>query len=326
VTTELEAVRAAYRVEFGRYERLAKWVAARIEREVKAAGIYASQVNPRPKDVISFVLKAIRSGYTDPMTQITDKAGVRVILPLLADVPGVEAVVSESFEVLEHQDKGAQLDPDRLGYLGVHFLVTPRRQDLDGGTMDLDGAICEVQIHTIAQNAWASVSHPFLYKPPGGEDPPDAVRRRINRLVALVELFDSEFEASRRAIVSEPGYRQTAMLQPLEREFIQLADRDFDAALSLEVLAAIAPAYDDSELERFPALIAEFVAARRDKLEAIYESNKADDTANPLLFQPEAIAVLERLETGPERLRYAWDQVLPASLLTSLSEALGRPV
>jgi hypothetical protein len=44
------------------------------------------------------------------------------------------------------------------------------------------------------------------------------------------------------------------------------------------------------------------------------------------LHQPEALAILERLERKKERLRAVWDAKLPAQLLTTLSEELGRPV
>jgi len=321
---DLPATRQAYRLEFSTYQRLAVWAADHLRAPLRAVGVYQPEVSGRPKDVPSFVKKALRGSYVDPIAEITDKAGVRVIVSLLDDVGLVERVVQEQFLVIEHQNKGDQLDPDRLGYLGVHFLATPRVQDLTESNEDLEGKVFEVQIHTRAQNAWAMVSHPLLYKSAGLGAPP-ALRRRINRLVALVELFDLEVAAARKAMIEDPMYPQATMLQQLEREFLQMTDRDYDPVLSLAVLAAIAAAYEPEELARFDDLVKEFMADHREYLAAILDNSKNNEDANPLLFQPEVIAILERLENRKELLRVAWDQSLSPKLLDSLSEELGRP-
>lgn len=319
--TDLAELRAAYRSEFGRYERLARWVEDRLLAALVSTEVMQPEVKGRAKDVPSFLKKALRPEYTDPLRQITDKAGVRVLLCLVDEVALVEDLIHASFEVLEHQNKADQLEPDRLGYLGVHFLVTPRGDDLTSDDLDLEGAICEIQIHTRAQNAWSSVNHRLVYKP--GKDPAPAVKRRINRLVALVELFDAEVAAAREAVLNDSDYRQSAMLQTLEREFMHIARRDFDPRLSLLVLDALKDAYREDELASFDALITDFMRSRRSYLTRILD--ETDPEISPMLFQPEAIAVLERLEHAKERLRAAWDGSLPPRLLDSLSEELGRP-
>jgi ppGpp synthetase/RelA/SpoT-type nucleotidyltranferase len=317
--TDLPAVRAEYTAEHPIYERYAEWVEHRLVRALKNSGVLQPEVTGRAKEIPNFLKKAIR--YTDPMAQITDKAGVRVILCLIDDVPTVEAAIESTFTVTEHFNKADSLDPDQLGYLGVHFLVTPRSDDLEPENSEFSDRICEIQIHTRAQNAWSSVNHPLVYKP--GKDPSPQVLRRINRLIALVELFDSEVSAAREAIMSDPEYRQSAMLQTLEREYWFVAHRDYDPRLSHMILDAVQDAYDPADLDDYRTLITAFMAEHRDYLvEILDNTNEADE---PLLFQPEAIAVLERLEHAKERLRHAWDQKLHPALLDSLSEALGRP-
>jgi ppGpp synthetase/RelA/SpoT-type nucleotidyltranferase len=319
----MDELREAYQREFRRYERLGEWVSELIKPALKEAHVYVPFVEARPKDVPGFLKKAFRKGYDDPMAEITDKSGVRVVVALKSDVAVVERIIDALFQVEERIDKEAELAPDTLGYLGVHFLVRPKAHTLQRDDLDLDGLICEIQIHTRAQNAWATVSHPLLYKP-AGQAPPPPIARRVNRLVALVELFDNEVAEARRSVMAEPGYRQGAMLQPLEKEYFQFARADYDEDLSMNVLAVVAGAYTSDELERFPALIADFVQQNREYIAHIY-ANASPESAYPLLFQPEALAVLERLQNAKAMLRAVWDETLPSRALDRLSEELGRP-
>jgi hypothetical protein len=160
-----------------------------------------------------------------------------------------------------------------------------------------------------------------VYKP--GKAPAIKVRRRIMRLVALVELFDSEIAEARRSIMNDPDYRQSSMLLTLERPFFQLARHDYDPDLSLMVLDAIQHAYDDTELDDFAGTIERFLDEHGEHLEAVLANTQPE--ISPLLFQPEAIAILERLENAKARLRAAWDAQLHPKLLDDLSAELGRP-
>lgn len=87
------------------------------------------------------------------------------------------------------------MDVHELGYLGLHFLILPRTQDLASDEFFLEERICELQVHTIAQSAWAMNDHSAFYKAGGAANP--RLRRRMNRLIALVELFDDEMRAVR---------------------------------------------------------------------------------------------------------------------------------
>lgn len=322
--TGVEELRSAYLAERARYEKLAHYVRTELSTRVQGAGVPA-QITARAKDVPNLLRKAIKKGYSDALAEITDKAGARVIVGHLHQVEAVTALVQDAFQIHEYDNKVAGYEPDQLGYLGVHLLVKPRGDLLDARNQDLDGLTCEIQIHTRAQNAWSEVSHPLLYKP-AGPGPPTSVQRRILRLLSLVEMFDEEVERARGDILAEPTYRPAAMLQTLEREYLLIAPKDYDAELSLSILHVIASAYRDEELERFDALITDFAQSRRAALRRLLDAHVDDQRADPLLFQPEMLAVYERLHEAPNALRSAWDRELDPPLLTSISETLGRPI
>jgi ppGpp synthetase/RelA/SpoT-type nucleotidyltranferase len=319
---DLENVRAEFLSDEQFYADLCRWASDKIDAGLKHTAVYAPVVDGRPKDLLSYLKKVMRKGYDDPLRQITDRAGLRIVVTFPQDVPDVESVITDLFTSIERIDKAEGLEDDQLGYLGIHHLVISKEDDDEARRFA--GITFEVQIHTRAQNAWASASHRLLYKPPTGAVE-RGVRRRVNRLVALVELFDQEVRESWNEIVSTPGYEQGAMLIPLEREYVRVSDVvEFDEALSLVILAAVRNAYTESELERFGDLIHEYMARRSDYLRQQMDANPPE-SSSPILFQPEVIAILERLETAAERLRVAWDAQLPAKWLDSLSEELGRP-
>ncbi len=71
--------------------------------------------------------------------------------------------------------------------------------------------------------------------------------------------------------------------------------------------------YQQPRDEVFSTVIEPFIESERDRLAAVYEQYEGDKHANPLLFQPEALLIFERLQNDPDRLKAEWpvDQ-LPA--------------
>ena len=294
---DLASVRAGFLSDALQYARLCEWAEHRLQDRLRRTSVYCPSVTARPKALRSFLRKAVRDSLDDPLHQIRDRAGVRVIVIFKRDVAEVERVVAElfDFDPIDRKDKSQELDPDQLGYLGIHYFARGRAEDLGAENADLLGFEFEIQIHTAAESAWAAASHRITYKPVGSS-PSDSVKRRVNRLVALVELFDQEVETSWSEIVETPGYEQGAMLAPLEEMYLTLIDDpEFDEALSLIVLGVIRDAYTSEELARFTQLMTDFVESHREFILAQWGSTTPEDS-HPLLFQPETLAILERLE------------------------------
>lgn len=302
-------IASAYEAERPRFDALAKRIEAALERDLKLAGIYP-EVSSRAKEVQSFVKKALRDNYTDPLTEIGDKAGVRVIVPYLEDVSRVEAVVTTLCFVDDREQKLEALDYDQLGYLGVHLDLRPRpnlltnQPDLGPDSSELEHLHAELQIHSKAQSAWAVISHDLLYKPP--VESPEEAKRAITRLVALVELFDGEVDRLRKLIASDPDYAEMTVAAELDDRLLRFTPRSPDRKLSLLSVPFLVHLYECSPAEVVSTHIDPYLEANRKKLQDIYDAYADDETANPLLTQPEAFLIFERLQNDRDRLKESW--------------------
>jgi ppGpp synthetase/RelA/SpoT-type nucleotidyltranferase len=290
-------------------------VVAQLKTEIANRGVLPAAVTGRVKDTASFVKKAFRKPYADPWADIHDKAAVRVTTVVDGDVATVQEAVEDKFRVVSVEDKRATLPPNLLGYLGVHLEVDP-------ADAALPGELCEVQIRTAAQSAWADVSHHFLYKVIS-EVPAD-LQRALYRLLALVELFDLEVSRVREAIAKQPGYSEAQLLDTLEQQFLRLTAHSYDPELSTVVLKQLLPTLG-SDPDHYGQTLAHFVEHHRDKLLGLYDDYLADNR-HILMSQPESLLVFERLEVDPFTLAESWRSSLPESMLESLAAIWGKPI
>ncbi|MCH7792095.1 MAG: hypothetical protein IID31_07445 [Planctomycetes bacterium] len=171
-------------------------------RLLDSASIRYHQIESRAKSVESFGQKVIRPGktYTDPLSQITDLVGVRVILNHLGDIDRVLGIVDSEFEVDDENsvDKSLELGIDQFGYLTVHRVVrlTGERIRAASEWSDYEGIPVEIQVRTVLQHAWATVSHELQYKT--ALDIPNEFKRKLIRVAGLLELADEQFVEVRR--------------------------------------------------------------------------------------------------------------------------------
>ena len=155
-----------------------------------------AQVSARPKDLASFARKVIlKNKYKDPMRDVTDLIGVRVVVHLPCEVDGVDQWIEKTFEVdrANSVDKLKDLGPDKFGYRSVHYVVVLRNNHPVGLHVPprVEGIKAEIQVCTIAQHAWSDIGHDRIYK--ADCDIPDYWKREANRIAALLEAADEEF-------------------------------------------------------------------------------------------------------------------------------------
>ena len=231
--SEQEPVREAVRAYAARQPTLLATTEAYvvlIRTLLDDAGIDYLSVTGRTKSVSSFSAKANRTEggrllYPDPLEQITDQVGVRVITYVHSDVAAVAELLAEELTVLDDRDLGEETArAGRFGYASRHLLVRVDQTGPDGadgadgadgvevGTREaaqpagLSGERASVQVRTVLQHAWAEFEHDIRYK---GNVPDDAAAdldRRFTLAAGLIELADQEFATIRARIqAAAPG-------------------------------------------------------------------------------------------------------------------------
>lgn len=126
---------------------------------------------------------------------ISDLLGLRVICPFLEDLEKVEKLISANFEVIELERKGERHSFREFGYDSVHLLIL-----LDppaaGQALPHTDHLCEIQLRTILQDAWAEVEHELVYKS-DLSFPNDSIKRKLASLNASLALSDLIFQEIR---------------------------------------------------------------------------------------------------------------------------------
>ena len=173
------------------------------------AGINYLSVTGRAKAVTSFAAKAERTVdgtpvYPEPLRDITDQIGLRVITYVHSDVAAVADLLADQLDVLDDRDLGQETAGEgRFGYASRHLQVAAEGDD-DGA---LAGRSASVQVRTVLQHAWAEFEHDIRYKGTVPAEHASELDRRFTLAAGLLELADREFSEIRdrlRATRSEP--------------------------------------------------------------------------------------------------------------------------
>lgn len=166
-----------------RYPKLTR-IASALERQISeflARTPHVDRVNARAKSIDRFVAKAkkIDSGqpkYTDPLSQIQDQIGARIITFYLSDVEKISEVVEKYYRPVEAKSLIPESDWE-FGYVGKHYiLLTP--QDIIDDDIESEEVpeFFELQIKTLFQHAWSEAEHDLGYKP--GSNPLSSEEKR----------------------------------------------------------------------------------------------------------------------------------------------------
>ena len=163
------------RAEYGRRHRdilapLATKLSDQLGTDVKGLE-RIDRVSARAKGVDRFMGKATKlekdgsRKYADPLNQIQDQIGARIVVFYLDDVDAV----SRAIEAYHRPIESKLLVPDSLngfGYFGKHYILA-LPEDLFAD--DADRGSCpqffELQIKTLFQHAWSEAEHDVGYKP-----------------------------------------------------------------------------------------------------------------------------------------------------------------
>ena len=178
------------------YTALCREVAYILTKRTEAVLAHPATVLWRSKSLNSFLEKIRRKQYLDPLSDIKDRAGVRVVCDYDSDCEDVAEIITSEFQVIESQDRTSELGVDKFGYSARHYLVHLGPQSVGARYDDLRPLPCEIQVRTVLQDAWAVLQHHLFYKDEGRT--PSELLRGANSLAALLENADRQFEQLRR--------------------------------------------------------------------------------------------------------------------------------
>ncbi|HJH26042.1 MAG TPA: hypothetical protein C5S37_04530 [Methanophagales archaeon] len=185
--SEISSTVAEYVGERPLYEAYTKKIEELIKALLEESNTQVHSVTYRTKEIDRFTEKVKREGKEyKKFSDVTDLSGVRIICYFLSQVDELAEIIKSHFIV--HQDlsidKRKILDPDKFGYLSLHYVVelSEARARLPEYER-FKNLLCEVQIQSNLQHAWAEIEHDLGYK--SSIEIPKDIRRRFSRLATV---------------------------------------------------------------------------------------------------------------------------------------------
>lgn len=140
------------------------------------------RISSRAKSQERFLAKAAaktegRAKYSEPLRQIQDQIGSRIIVFYLTDVERICGLVEKYFRQIEAKNMVPESEW-QFGYFGRHYvLLIP--SDVVGSSFDKTTTpeFFELQIKTLFQHAWSEANHDVGYKPELGPLISDETRK-----------------------------------------------------------------------------------------------------------------------------------------------------
>ncbi len=161
---------------------------------IRSEGVHIHSLDSRVKTRKSLENKIEKKKKYVSINNITDIVGIRIITHYADDVDKIAQLVEREFTIDKENsiDKRVSLEPEKFGYLSLHYIVTLNEARIGLKEYSLYKDIkAEIQIRSILQHAWAEIEHDIGYKQTNGL--PNVLRRSFSRLAGLLELADDEF-------------------------------------------------------------------------------------------------------------------------------------
>lgn len=174
------------------YQSVGNEIRSLLEKALKKSNLKYLPILERLKDRKSLERKIHGKEY-QKLSDLTDIYGIRVVVFQNKDIDKVTEIIKDNFNFDEKNSGDKRLKtPSEFGYNSVHSIVSlfPNKDKIVDSEIKV-----EIQVRTVLQHAWAEFSHELGYKNPNNV--PSEFLRSINRISALLELGDTEFERLR---------------------------------------------------------------------------------------------------------------------------------
>lgn len=249
---DIATLRASYDLKAPLAARFAARLSEQVEEILFANSIsLAVPIESRVKSWTSLSEKVERSALkVADVVEVMDLVGLRIILLFKRDIQKVVDLVSSSLAVISAEDALDRLGVEMFGYQSIHLQAEMPSSWAGVPTLkDFAGLQAEIQIRTAAQHIWAAASHKLQYKMEASVPP--QVLRSVNRVAALLETVDLEFE---RALAEREEYAaQTGAALKADKGAVQSEILNVD--LLREVLDQLLPHENVAPDEDFADLL-----------------------------------------------------------------------
>jgi ppGpp synthetase/RelA/SpoT-type nucleotidyltranferase len=143
---------------------------------------------------------------SDPFKEMFDIVGLRVICLFQSDINKVNEVIRKTFRVIKEDNKVIEIPKDVFNFAETHFditlLNTPDSELMPDSKQMLEvlsQMVFEIQVRTICQHAWCSISHNLFYKRERSID--KNVERDFYAINGLFYVADTHFEMINNEII-----------------------------------------------------------------------------------------------------------------------------
>ena len=174
-------------------------LAREIQQILEREGLHVT-VRARLKSFESYYRKLIgklqETRISGGNMKVNDLLGIRVICPFQGDLRNAESALRRDFTILEVEYKGRHQSYREFGYDSTHLLLQVPARILRSLEIESGDFVCEVQVRTILQEAWAEIEHELVYK---AELTPldEPLKRKLASLKATLTLSDNIFQEIR---------------------------------------------------------------------------------------------------------------------------------
>lgn len=183
-----------YEKQRNKYRDLRAEIEVILREALNENEIIFHSIESRVKSVESFRAKASRDKYSDPINEITDLTGIRVITLFEKEIHQISDIIKELFKIdyQRSEDKSDLLEADKMGYKSIHYIAELSADKITRTELEnFAGLKFEIQIRSILQHAWAEIEHDRNYKFKG--ELPKNLQRRFYALAGMLEIADREF-------------------------------------------------------------------------------------------------------------------------------------
>lgn len=149
----------------------------------------------RESSLVDKAFYRVEKQYVNPYAEIEDKVGCRFVVLLIENISEISKIIEDigiwEFKSCRHFLDERNKSPLLFTYQSVHYVVSPKEDQIINGVPVNRDIKCEIQIRTLLQHAYAELTHAEIYKKKKLIEP--QIQRTIAKSMALIETTDEFF-------------------------------------------------------------------------------------------------------------------------------------